>query len=259
MPDARWSLWARLAGDEKPARVYDCLLTHGPSSPQQIADRLACPRSTLYPAFDWLREQGLISALVKGRSVELVAGSPSAWRGLAERQRLETDRLLADIDRSLDEWLATYQHGSRPRARAFEGERGLLSVREEIVRLGGEVWEYFAVDPRTKAQAKIAEHERIQKTSLVPAGRVLLALSSPEDAPPFFDRRQTEVRHTSLAAAPFSGSLTLVQHRAYLVTPQEGHFGLVIESEETVALLRSLYLGLWNSSQPWTPPKGWGI
>ena len=133
------------------------------------------------------------------------------------------------------------------------------SVREEIVRLGGEVWEYFAVDPRTKAQAKIAEHERIQKTSLVPAGRVLLALSSPEDAPPFFDRRQTEVRHTSLAAAPFSGSLTLVQHRAYLVTPQEGHFGLVIESEETVALLRSLYLGLWNSSQPWTPPKGWGI
>ncbi len=259
MSAARWSLWARLAGDEKPARVYDCLLTHGPSSPKQLADRLDSPRSTLYPAFDWLREQGLISTLVKGRSVEFIAAAPSAWRLVAERQRLEADRLLMDLDGAMDEWVASYQQGSRPRARAFEGEDGLKSIREEISRLGGEVWEYFAVDPRVKAQAKIAEQERIQRTSKIPSGRVLLALVQPDDAPPFFDRRQTEVRWTPLAQSPFSGSLTLVKNRAYLVSPQEGHFGLVIESEETVALLRSLYLGLWNSSQPWTPSKEWGI
>lgn len=259
MPLARWSLWARLAGDEKPARVYDCLLTQGPSSPKQLADRLDCPRSTLYPAFDWLREQGLISVLVKGRSVEFMAAAPSCWRLVAERQRLEAEQVLGDIDQVMSEWVATYQQGSRPRARAFEGEDGLKSIREEAIRLGGEVWEYFAVDPRVKAQAKVAEQERIQCTSEITAGRVLLALQDPHDAPPFFDRRTAEVRWTSLSQAPFSGSLTLVQSRAYLVSPQDGHFGLVIESEETVALLRSLYLGLWNSAQSWEPPKGWGI
>ena len=255
----RWSLWVAIAGDENAARVYDCLLTHGPLSPTQIAQRLECPRSTLYAAFEWLRAEGLVSTLVKGRSLELLAAAPSRWRAVAEQQRLEADALLADIDRQMPEWVASYQQGSRPRARAFEGEGGLKAIREEIVRFGGEVWEYFAVDPRLKAQAKIAELERIQCTSEIPQGRVLLALPHPEDLPPFFDRRSFEARWTPLAQAPFAGSLTLAQDRAYLISPQDGHFGLVIESAETVQLLRSLFLAAWNQAQPWQPSKGWGI
>lgn len=181
----RWMLWSQIAGDELSARVYDCLLTHGTLNPTQIAQHLSCPRSTLYASFDWLRERGLISTSIQGRSVQYVAAAPSRWRALAELRRIEAEQVLKDIDGSMAEWIATYQHGSRPRARAFEGEDGLKAIREEVVRLGGEVWEYFAVDARLREQARVAEQERIQRTSEIRTGRVLLALQSETDAPPF--------------------------------------------------------------------------
>lgn len=259
MPTPRWSLWAQIAGDEKAARIYDALLLRGVLSPKEIADELGCPRSTLYPAFDWLRERGLISMMVKGRSVEFIAAAPSRWRVVAETKKLEAEQLLSDVQGRMDEWAATYKSGPRPRARAFEGEEGLKAIREEVVRLGGEVWEYFAVDARVKAQAKVGERERIQHTSAVPTGRALLALSHPEDIPPFFDRRLTEARFILRKDAPFSGSLTIAGQRAYLISPEDGHFGLVIESHEVVQLLRSLYQRAWDQAQPWNPPEGWGM
>lgn len=259
MTAARWSLWAQIAGDENTARVYDCLLAHGALTPTQIAQHLSCPRSTLYAAFDWLREKALISASVQGRSVQYVAAAPSRWRALAEMKRVEADQVLSEIDTHLSEWVASYHQGPRPRARAFEGEEGLKAIREEVVRLGGEVWEYFAVDARLRAQAKVDEHERIQQTSEVARGRVLLALEHQDDAPPFFDRRPFEVRSILLDQSPFAGSLTLVQDRAYLISTHEGNFGIIIESPETVQLLRSLYINVWNQAKGWEPPQGWGI
>lgn len=259
MATPRWQLWSQIAGDENTARVYDCLLTHGALNPTQIAQHLSCPRSTLYAAFDWLRERGLISTTIQGRSVQYVAAAPSRWRALAELKRIEAEQVLKDIDGSMSEWVASYQHGSRPRARAFEGEEGLKAIREEVVRLGGEVWEYFAVDSRLCEQAKVAEHERIQRSSEVVKGRVLLALGKADDIPPFFDRRAFDVRWIKLEEAPFAGSLTLVQDRAYLVSTLDGNFGLIIESPETVQLIRSLYANAWRQAQPWEPPVGWGI
>lgn len=259
MPTPRWSLWAEIAGDEKAARIYDVLLTRGMLSPKEIADELACPRSTLYPAFDWLRERGLISMVTKGRSVECVATAPSRWQVVAETKRIEADQLLANVQNRMDEWTAAHKSGPRPRVRAFQGEDGLRAIREEVVRLGGEVWEYFAVDARVKAQAKIGECERIRQTSAVPKGRVLLGVACLEDIPPFFDRRLFEARSILLKEAPFSGSLTITGSRAYLISPEEGHFGLVIESGEVVQLLRSMYQRIWDQASPWNPPDGWGI
>ena len=255
----RWSLWSHIAGDAHTARVYDCLLTHGALTPTQIAQHLSCPRSTLYGAFDWLREQALISTSVQGRSVQYVAAAPSRWRAIAEKKRIEAEQVLTEIDSHLPEWIASFSQGSRPRARAFEGEEGLKAIREEIVKRGGEVWEYFAVDARLRAQAKVSEQERIQQTSEVVGGRVLLSLERADDVPPFFDRRPFEVRSILMEQSPFTGSLTFVQDRAYLVSTHDAHFGLVIESPETVQLLRSLYMHAWNQASAWEPPEGWGI
>jgi sugar-specific transcriptional regulator TrmB len=255
----RWSLWAQIIGDECAARIYDSLLTHGALTPTQIAQHLTCPRSTLYAAFDILKEQGLISTSTKGRSVEYTAAAPSRWRALAEMKQLDASHVVKNVEEHLSEWTASFRQGSRPRARAFEGEEGLKAIREEVALDGGEVWEYFAVDARLRAQAKLHEHERIQKTSEVKGGRVLLALEHRDDAPPFFDRRSFEVRFIMLDQAPFAGSLTLVQNHAYLISTHDENFGLVVESTETVQLIRSLYVHVWNQAKPWSPPVGWGI
>ncbi len=259
MVASRWSLWAQIAGDEHTARVYDCLLAYGALTPTQIAEHLACPRSTLYPAFDWLRDKGLISSSVEGRSVRYLAAAPSRWRAIAEIRRVEADQVIADVDSHMSEWAASYHQGPRPRARTFEGQAGLMAIREEVTRLGGDVWEYFAVDARLRAQAKVHEQERIQQSSEIHRGRVLLALENESDAPPFFDRRPFEVRWIKLDQAPFMGSLTLVQDRAYFVSTHDGNFGLIVESPETVQLLRSLHATAWSQAKIWEPPVGWAI
>ncbi len=259
MADPRWSVWSKLAGDEKIARVYDALLDHGEVTPTEIADILTLPRTTLYPAFEWLKQRGLVSVVERGRETRYVANAPHTWRLVAEAERLRSEALLHECEVQLPGWVSTYEAAHRPRVRAFEGETGLRELRKEAFELGGEVWEYFAVDETLKQQAKVEESKRVQYTSGFERGRSLFVLEHQDDAPPFFDRRAWEVRWLSREQAPFTGSLVIVRDRAYLVSSQAECIGLAIESSDVTNLLRSLYDRAWQQAMPWTPPHDWGM
>lgn len=259
MADPRWLVWSKLAGDEKIARVYDLLLDHGELTATEIADRLTLPRTTLYPSFEWLKQRSLVTVIMRGREMRYVANAPHIWRLVAEEQRSKTETLTHEFEVQLPGWVSTYEAAHRPRVRAFEGELGLRDLRKEAFELGGEVWEYFAVDETLRAQAKVEEAKRVQYTSGFERGRSLFVLEREGDAPPFFDRRAWEVRWLPREHAPFTGSLVILGDRAYIVSSQAECMGLAIESSDVTNLLKSLYECAWQQARPWTPPSGWGI
>lgn len=259
MSDPRWSVWNKLSGDEKIARVYDVLLDRGELTPTEIAEQLQLPRTTLYPAFEWLKQHHLVKTVERGRETRYIASSPETWRMVVEEQRVEAEGRARAIELQLPGWISAYESAHRPRVRAFQGEEGLRALRQEVFEVGGEVWEYFAVDEALKSQAKIEEAKRVQYTSGFSRGRSLFVLDAEQDAPPFFDRRTWDVRFLPKDQAPFSGSLVLLSDRAYLLASQAECMGLVIESKDVVGLLKSLYARAWEQATPWTPPPHWGI
>ncbi len=259
MADPRWLIWSTLAGDEKIARIYDALLDHGERTPTEIAEALNLPRTTLYPAFEWLKKRGLVTVVERGRETRYVASAPDAWRRLTEEQRAQAETLARALETQLPGWVSAYETAHRPRVRAFEGEAGLLSLRQEAFEVGGEVWEYFTVDEALKTQAKVEESKRVQYTSGFTRGRSLFVLNNATDTPPFFDRRTWEVRALPRAEAPFAGSLVLMRDRTYILSSQAECMGLAIESPDVTHLLKSLYEHAWQRATPWIPPATWKI
>lgn len=259
MADPRWSVWAKLAGDEKIARVYDVLLDRGELAQTEVADVLEVPRTTLYPAFEWLKQRALITAIERGRKTCYVASAPQTWRVVAEDHRTHAEALVRAFEVQLPGWISVYEQAHRPRVRAFEGSAGLRDLRKEAFELGGEVWEYFAVDDALKTQAKIEETKRVQYTSGFERGRSLFVLHDEGDVLPFFDRRTWDVRWLPSENAPFSGSLVIIRDRVYIISSQEECLGLVIESPDVTALLKSLYERAWQQAKPWMPPQNWEL
>lgn len=259
MSERRWELWKRLSGDERIAQIYDVLLEVSELSLRELAERIHVPRTTLYPALDWLKNRGLISQKESGREVRFVAAPPHVWLHVVEETRAQAEALKHAVDVQLPGWASAYEVTHRPRVRAFEGEEGLKALRSEVFSLDGEVWEYFAVDAALKEMAKLEQGKRVQGTSRIPKGRVLMALEHAEDVPPFFDRRTCEVRWIPLQETPFAGSITFVGSRVYLLASRAEPMGLVIESGDLVAMLQTLYQAKWDTARPWLPPMGWDM
>ncbi len=259
MPTNRWKLWERLARDEKIARVYEALFSVEALTLTDIAQKLVLPRTSLYPAIEWLRERALITSEVRGKTTLYRANPPTAWRAIAEEEREQSAMLVRETDAALTGWLAEFASTHRPRVRAYDGEAGIRTIREELRSKGGSIWEYYCVDDRVHAQATMEEAQRITLSSELIGGRVLLVLQNEAIVPPFFDRRGYEVRFLLEHDAPFSGSLTFAGETAYLLSSGEECSALAIESKDFSLLLRSLYLHAWERATAWEAPSGWGM
>lgn len=251
-------VWEHLSGSARTARMYEVLLHASALNVQELARLMQEPRSTLAVSLEWLLNHELIKKEVRAREVWYRALSPARWVTLSEELCHQSQEWRRRAEQALPGWLAVYDERHRPRVRAFEGGAGLSRVREEILSMKGEIWEYFAVD---KALLRLANYEAPKRIAVSAGvgGRVLLALASLEDHPPMFDRRGFEVRWIPLNEAPFAGSLSLIEDRAYLVASSEEQVGLVMESPDVAGLLRSLYERSWSLAKPWIPPTGWGI
>ncbi len=251
-------VWEYVSGNIRTARLYEVLLRASALNIQDIAQAMQEPRSTLAASLEWLLTHELIQKEVRAREVWYRALSPARWVTLCEEASQQAQEWRRRAEQALPGWLAVYDERHRPRVRAFEGGAGLSRVREEILSMKGEIWEYFAVD---KALLRLANYEAPKRIAVSAGvgGRVLLALASLEDHPPMFDRRGFEVRWIPLNEAPFAGSLSLMEDRAYLIASSDEQVGLVMESPDVAGLLRSLYERSWSLAKPWTPPQGWGM
>lgn len=252
------AVWAHIAQSDRTARVYQALLQAQALRLQDVAEVLSEPRSTLQASLEWLLARELVQKEVRSREVWYRALSPSRWLTVCEERCHEAQEWRRRAEQALPGWLAMYDERHRPRVRAFEGGEGLSRVREEIASMKGEIWEYFAVDEKLRQLAAYDAPKRIAVSAGV-GGRVLLALASLDDHPPMFDRRGFEVRWIPLNEAPFAGSLSLVEDRAYLIASSDEQVGLVMESPDMVGLMRSLYERSWSLAKPWHPPTGWGV
>lgn len=82
---------------ENEARVYIAALSLGPSSVKDIAKHAGLKRTTVYPIFESLQDQGLMNIQIKGFKRNYAAEDPSRLEGLLEKKKQRLTDSLAQL------------------------------------------------------------------------------------------------------------------------------------------------------------------
>jgi sugar-specific transcriptional regulator TrmB len=193
----------------------------------------------------------------KGKKVVFAAENPqklmaivSEHMGLLEAKR---DRLSQTLPRLMAIFNAVED---KPRVRFFEGDAGLISIREEIVNSKEPIWELYAVDEMLMDLVSIEPDQRIERSKRL-HGRALVSVK-PGFQVPFFDIDGIEVREIDYKRLPFTGDLAIVGTRVYILSHRARGLGVIIDSSDIAEVMKALYEMAWSCAIPWTPPADWG-
>ncbi len=242
---------------DKECDVYVAMLELGPTSVQDIAKKAGVNRSTTYVMIESLRKRGLASTFEKGRKILFSAENPerlmsiiSEHMGLLNTKR---DRLSATLPRLMAIFNAVED---KPKVRFFEGDEGLISIREEIANSKEPIWELYAVDEMLMDLVSIEPEMRIERTKKI-SGRALISVK-PGFKVPFFDINGIEVREIDYNKLPFTGDLGICGSRVYILSHRSRGLGVIIDSADIAEVMKALYEMAWSCAISWTPPADWG-
>ncbi len=256
MEDIKQSL-IELGLTAKEIDVYLSMLEVGPSSVQDIAKKAGVNRSTTYVMIEGLKKHGLVSTYEKGKKVFFVAENPDRLVQVVNEQigllSAKRERVSAVLPRLLAIFNASDE---KPKVRFFEGDETIDMIRMDVAGFRSPVWNFFAVDENLKKVSSINEQKRIELSVKVPGSRVMMAIK-PGVMPQYMDRSNKEIRTINYEDFPFSGEITIVADRVYIVNVQARSIGFIVENREISDLFRAMYQAAWNTAKPWTPPEGW--
>lgn len=256
MEDIKQSL-AELGLSSKEAEVYLSMLELGPTSVQEISKKAGVNRSTTYVMIEALKKHGLISTYEKGKKLVFVAENPERLVQVVNEQIGMLSAKRERVSAVLPRLLAIFNTADeKPKVRFFEGDETIDMIRMEVASFRSPVWNFFAVDENLKKVASINEEKRIELSTKAPDSRVLMAIK-PGVVPQYMDRSNKEIRFIDYTDAPFSGEITIVADRVFVVNVQARSIGFIIENKEMADLFRAIYTAAWKSAKPWEPPAGW--
>lgn len=230
---------------DKEAGVYLAMLELGPSSVQEIAQKSGVNRSTTYLTLEDLKKRGLASTAVRGKKTLFTAESPSRLTSVLNKERQELDEKKKKLEESIPYFMALYNAvEDKPQVRFFEGDEGIVAVRELMQRSRGEYHSFTAVDEGTLRVSKIDEPQR-HKMSRRVHGRFIFSLK-PGIQMPKMDLTTWEVRELPYGSSPFTGEINIVDDKVAAYVVKSKPVAFVVENKEMAELFRALFNAAWR-------------
>ena len=230
--------------NKRETAIYLALLQMGPSSILSISKKAEMKRPTAYLVIDELIKKGLIAEVPKEKKKKYIALSPER---LADSLREKTVML----QEALPELLSFYRgQTDRPHVQIFESKEGMLNVYREITHDKNmkEVLAY--VDPASVPKEFNENWELFIElfTKRSVHGRELVTKKSSEL---FYIKRVNRLTNHETRYAPegikFFSDTVIYGNKAAIFSFKKG-FALIIESEDAVQSLKSLFELAWRSA-----------
>lgn len=232
---------------DKEAAVYVALLELGASSIKPIAARAGLRRTTLYYFIDHLVELGLVEKARVGGRNRYVARPPEEMLSLQER-RLEA---LKD---ALPQFSSLYNTSTqKPRISYYEGVEQMKTVLWEETKCQNNIWAIWSgqevADLFGQELLSDVDEARRQKGIQVQVVRI------PDKDESFAPFREQPGANRELRYAPegtiFPLAFTLYDTgKVGIMSSKKEGFGILIESAELFAAMKTLFDAFWNLSQP---------
>lgn len=241
---------------DKEAAVYLASLEIGPSPVQPISKKAKVVRATTYVVLEELMQMGLITKYKEGKKTLFSAEAPHQLLRLLERQQEEIQEKKREVESILPELqILTKAAAGKPSVRYFEGKEGLRAIRQEILmyaRSGDTVYNFTPAD---HLRSVFPVEEDTHYKQRVAKGIVAKTLFTTK-----FDRikkewllrqpkKLTEIRFIPPDRFPASAGMTMYRDRIAVGSYTGKLFGTIIESQQMVDMMKSLFDLAWDSAK----------
>jgi sugar-specific transcriptional regulator TrmB len=243
--------------NQEEAQIYGLLLESGPLQAGKLANRLGCPRSSLYGVLARLQDRGLVSQSVR-QGIKVFAAKDPATVLLLFQNRIEELKSAQTAYKQLLPTLLARSSSSliAPRFQVYEGGEGLKSVLQDMLLYSdistAALWPIKSmVDILTPQFFRYLNKERIRNRlftrAIWPANQIVSMSEHPYlgSGPEFY----REIR-IAPANIKFSMGYWIYADKVAFLASRRESFGFILQSREFVELQTAQFDVLWELSSP---------
>ncbi len=241
---------------DKEAAVYLACLELGPSPVQPIGRKAKVVRATTYVILDSLMNMGLVTKYKEGKKTLFSAETPRQLLRLLERQEEVIKKKQHDIESILPELqMLTKAAGDNPSVRYFEGKEGLASMRREIVmypRAGDVIYNFTPTDHLISVFPERDDTHHVQRAGKQIFAKTLFTTTSQSLKKRLLTEahsKMSERRFVSPEKFPVPAGMTIYRDRIAIGTFTGKLFGVIIESQQMVNMMRALFELAWDGAE----------
>lgn len=240
----------KLGLNKNQTSIYLTLLQMGSGQIQEIAEKTANKRTTVYSVLDTLIQKGLVNMIDKGRHREYFAENPQKIQNLIERE-IEIKKIeQKNINEILPELASLYNaHVAKPKIRTYEGLEGIKQVFDETLLLpkGSETLAYASYSTiKSHLQEYITGF--IARRAKKGITQRCIAEDSPEAKEDLVKNDKRDLRQTLLvdkSKFPFPVDQINIFGNKIFIASYKDLLTIVIESEPIAIAMRSIFELAW--------------
>lgn len=235
--------------NDKEARIYLACLELGPTNIQNIADKSAIKRSTVYENLENLQTKGLMLVTTKGKRKIYLATEPENLLKTIKEKELLLKEILPEL-KSINNVGFT-----KPKITFFEGKEGLREIYMEALKSSTNTADW--ISPMKSVLETVGtdwmEHYvelKVKKNYWIRSIHVsdLLIDSYKYEDPATFQKTLRDVRF-SPKGINIPNAIGIYDNKVAILSSRKEGFGFIIESEDYAQSMRELYKLLWDKSQ----------
>ncbi len=223
--------------------IYTALLKTGLTSANRIAKLTGLKRSTTYDNLALLTNKGIVSTIMKDRVNYYEAADPSKILKLLEEKKEKINKIIPKL-KALKESIK-----ERTGVTFFEGKKGVITVLNDILDEGKELWFYGSRKMAVIAMQHYPENF-IQKRAKQRI--VLKAVLADEDRgdPAYKDKHIDSLSKLKFSKDlnGISANIFIYSNRVALITSGENLIGVIIKNKEIVEQQKRVFNILWSKS-----------
>lgn len=242
---------------QEEAEIYGLLLTTGPLTAGKLANRMGCPRSSLYGMLAKLQEKGLLSESIHQGVKIFAAQDPATVLALFQRRIDELKIAQTSYKKILPTLLSQGTSSpTAPKFQVYEGNEGLKSVLQDMLlysrQTTASLWPIRSMIEILGTQFfRYLNKERIRNRlftrAIWPANQILDVGEHPYlgSGPEFY----REIR-IAPAGINFSMGYWIYADKVAFLASRRESFGFILQSRELVELQMAQFEVLWQISKP---------
>lgn len=224
---------------DKEINVYLTLLPLGKINLQEVAKRIALPRTTVYNTLNYLSQKGLVSKIIKKGVTYFEATEPKKLVDNLDQKKKLIEKALPE----LENLKKTIKESSS--VEIYEGSRGLFTILSDVFKIKQEVYYFGSYSLSVEVLKHQPEHFRtIRLERKIPAKIVI----DPYDEDTFHKSAYKKITKMKFldSLKDFPCMVFIYGNKVALYTLKGDLVGIIIKNKEVAKSMKMIFDIYWS-------------
>jgi len=233
--------------------VYEILLEIGLTTTKAVIEKTRLHRQLVYNALESLIEKGLVSYVIQANKKHFKANNPDALLSILEVEKQNMVEKEKEIKKLISHLKTKQVKIEKQEATIFQGNKGIKSLLDDMIKEGKEILTIGASDIKAKAfkyhlQFNLPLFHKIREKKRI-SYRILLSEDMKQRV-----KELNKLKHTKAKVLPkeftSNSSTNIYRDKVSTIMWGEEPFGFLIKSKNITNAQRKHFELLWKTAKP---------